>query len=192
MTSLSCKSLCRQHQKPICHGLPCSNNSPGVCVLQNAVPRRQAPPNDLFIPQFLPFDLSPAPPGTSSSPVSDHVGSQTAEPPASQLAYESRQETPWQATPRPADGTSGADLLSRHPFRLLPTAVFEQLSDPHLLNSEANMESYHVQATSQQQQQQHLGLAVRQNNENQIQAMLNDMQQKPVWMTASPGMKCNL
>ena len=172
----------------VCHAVTTALH---VCVLQNAVPRRQAPSSDLFIPQFLPFDLSSAPPGTSSFPFSVHTSSQAAASTATEPAYDRRHETSWQATARPAEGTSGAELLSRHPFRLLPTAVFEQLSDPHLLNSDASRESYHVQATSQQQQQQHLGLAVWQHDENQVQAMLNDMQQKPVWMTATPGMNCN-
>lgn len=160
------------------------------------MPRKQLPPSDLFIPHFTPFDLTSSS-QPESDPFSEHallVSSHACGPPNQELAYSSEQRvTAWDPALRAADIASDADQLSRHPFKLLPTAVFEQLSDPNLLSSDGNLGLNlllgSAQPVQQQQQQQvhELDHGERQSDENRVQSLMVRVQQKPVWMGSNTG-----
>jgi len=151
------------------------------------------PPSDLFIPHFMPFDWA-----SSSQPESNpfsehawHLSSQACASPNPELVYISEQRvTAWDPAPKAAGIASDADQLSRHPFKMLPTAVFEQLSDPHLLSSDGNLGLHLLLGPAQPVQQQHgheQDFDERQSDENHVQSLMVNMQQKPVWVGSNTG-----
>ncbi|KAL0023111.1 hypothetical protein WJX77_002676 [Trebouxia sp. C0004] len=162
--------------------------------LQDAVPRKQMPPSDLFIPHFMPFDLSSSP-QPESNPFSEDallLSSQACGPANAELAYGSKQEvTAWDPAPRADDMASDADQLSRHPFKMLATAVFEQLSDPNLLSSDGNVGLNLLlgpaRPVKQQQQAHEPDFGERQSDENRVQSLMVSVLQKPVWMGSNTG-----
>ena len=91
--------------------------------------------------------------------------------------------------------TASEDTL-RHPFRLLPSALFEQLSDPRMLNSISKSNDAAVTQQlraegSQQGQQQQAGAEPSSTawctDENKVQQTLQSMQQKPAWLPPTAG-----
>jgi len=151
------------------------------------------PPSDLFIPHFMPFDLT-----SSSQPESNpfsehalHLSNQACGPGNPELAHSSEQRvTAQDSPPRAADIAPDADQLPRHPFKMLPTAVLEQLSDPNLLSNNGNLGSNLLLGPTQpvQQQQEHkLDLGEKQSDENRVQSLMVSVQQKPVWMGSNTG-----
>ncbi len=144
----------------------------------------------------MPFDLTSLS-QPESNPFSEHallVSSQACGPANPELAYSSKLRVIAQdPAPRAADIASEADQLSRHPFKMLPTAVFEQLSDPNLLSTNGNL-GFNLllgpaQPVQQQQQQQEhkLDFGERQSDENRVQSLMVSVQQKPVWMGSNTG-----
>lgn len=159
------------------------------------------PPSDLFIPHFMPFDLTLSS-QPESNPFSEHallVTSQARGSPNPDLAHSSEPRVIAQDPAlRAPDIASKADQLSRHPFKMLPTAVFEQLSDPNLLSSDGNLgfnlllgpvqPVQQQQGQRQGQQQRHeLDFGERQRDENRVQSLMVSVQQKPVWMGSNTG-----
>ena len=142
----------------------------------------------------MPFDLASSSQPESNS-FSEHallVSSQACGPANPELAHSSKQRvTAWDPAPRAADIASDAYQLSRHPFKMLPTAVFEQLSDPNLLSSDGNL-GFNLllgsaQPVQQQQQEHKLDFGERQSDENRVQSLMVSVQQKPVWMGSNTG-----
>ena len=142
----------------------------------------------------MPFDLASSSQPESNS-FSEHallVSSQACGPANPELAYSSKLRVIAQdPAPRAADIASEADQLSRHPFKMLPTAVFEQLSDPNLLSSDGNL-GFNLllgsaQPVQQQQQEHKLDFGERQSDENRVQSLMVSVQQKPVWMGSNTG-----
>ncbi|KAL0048524.1 hypothetical protein WJX82_005046 [Trebouxia sp. C0006] len=161
--------------------------------LQDALPRKQIPPSDLFIPHFMPFDLTLSS-QPESNPFSEHallVTSQACGSPNPELAHSSEQRVIAQDPAlTAADFAADADQLSRHPFKMLPTAVFEQLFDPNLLSSNGNLGFNLLLGPAQpvQQQQGHeLDFGERQRDENRVQSLMVSVQHKPVWMGSNTG-----
>ena len=153
------------------------------------------PPSDLFIPHFMPFDLASSS-QPESNPFSEHallLSSQACGPANPELTHSSEQRvTAWDPAPRAVDFAPDADQLSRHPFKMLPTAVFEQLSDTNLLSSDGNLGLNLLlgptQPVQQQQQQGHeLDFGERQCDEDRVQSLMVSAQQKPVWRGVDTG-----
>ena len=147
----------------------------------------------------MPFDLTSLS-QPESNPFSEHallVSSQACGPANPELAYSSKLRVIAQdPAPRAADIASEADQLSRHPFKMLPTAVFEQLFDPNLLSSNGNLgfnlllgpaQPVQQQQGQGQQQGHELDFGERQRDENRVQSLMVSVQHKPVWMGSNTG-----
>ncbi len=145
----------------------------------------------------MPFDLasSSQPESNPFSEHASHLSSQACDPANPEMAHSSKQSvTAGHPATRAADFASDADQLSRHPFKMLPAAVFEQLSDPNLLSSNGNLGSnlllgptQPVQQQQWQQQEHKLDLGKKQSDENHVQSLMVRVQQKPVWMGSNAG-----
>jgi len=147
----------------------------------------------------MPFDLTLSS-QPESNPFSEHallVTSQACGSPNPELAHSSEQRVIAQDPAlTAADFASDADQLSRHPFKMLPTAVFEQLFDPNLLSSNGNLgfnlllgpaQPVQQQQGQGQQQGHELDFGERQRDENRVQSLMVSVQHKPVWMGSNTG-----
>ena len=155
-------------------------------AVQGSVPRPQAPASDLFIPDHTPFDRA-----ASQQQLDSPLGlARFTESSFRFLACDSNAvaELGWQGPQLEAE----SDLTARHPFKLLPTAVFEHLADPNLLTackgSSLRQKLGSTMAEVSAQQTDVTG--ARHADENGIQSRLCSMQQKPVWEPVSPGCVC--
>ena len=141
----------------------------------------------------MPFDLTLSS-QPESNPFSEHALLVTSQPcgsPNPELAHSSEQRVIAQDPAlTAANFAADADQLSRHPFKMLPTAVFEQLFDPNLLSSNGNLGFNLLLGPAQpvQQQQGHeLDFGERQRDENRVQSLMVSVQHKPVWMGSNTG-----
>ena len=171
---------------------------------QGSVPRRQPAPDDLFMPELKPFNLATSEPNVASHPGALSLISANSISANAKSSAGSMTTTDSHATSREATQDMRSEEDVRHPFRLLPSVLFEHLSDPHMLNSMVktgksslpdaswSLQEEQQQHLQEQQQQQHIGMNESssgwQNDENQVQSTLQTMQQRPAWLPPGTGM----
>lgn len=150
-------------------------------VAQGSVPRQQPPANDLFIPQHMPFDLTASQQLSSYSHSASHQLQQSSQADHQVSSSQTAASTlGWQ---EPFQARRESDAGATAAFRLLPSAVFEQLSDPNRLNGSPASSPALEEVSAGTVHERLAG----QNNEPGVNAQLEKMQQKPVWDPTDSG-----